>query len=205
VASPTVSPPPKNEIIDAEIIDAADEVVAAEVVDTADDTEEYDDSEPSDHQATKVALIVALCVCWTLAILLSVVTSGQGGSDQSKPLRSVAGLLGLAGIVCTVMAVNGAKNKCPECGWWWVKTFVKKKLVDKKRACKTVTRTDKHSGSVIGVGTGGVAAGFGSGTTQRKEQITVLRHYYDNHFRCAHCDHRWVIESEEDAEDFILD
>jgi hypothetical protein len=156
----------------------------------------------SETQQAKV-LVSAFCfAAWALALLMWAI----GSNATSNPSVGAAVVLGIAGLILFGIAGTGIGTSCPKCRWWWVKSLIEKRLIDKKRAFKTVTRTDQHSGSILKVSTSGnVGAEFGQGTTKRKEQIQVMRHYYDNHFSCDHCKHQWITRTEEDLEDFVVD
>jgi hypothetical protein len=162
-------------------------------------------------QGSKILVIVATCVFWGVALLLAGLSEREkprettpGKEREPGPASILAGLFGLLAIASTVVLVRGAVLGCPRCKWWWARQFVGKRLVDQKHAYKTVSRTDTHSGSAVVFGTGGVHAGVGSGSTTRKEQVLVLRKFFESDFRCRFCDHLLIKPSQEDTEDFEL-
>jgi hypothetical protein len=162
-------------------------------------------------QGSKLLVIAATCIFWAVALVLSGLSEREepreatpGNAKEPGPVSLLAGLFGLAAIVSTVVLVRGAVYGCPRCKWWWALQFVQKRLVDQKHAYKTVSRTDRHSGTGVFGGTGGVSAGMVSGSTTRKEQVLVLRKFFESDYRCRFCSHIWIKASQADTEDFEL-
>jgi hypothetical protein len=150
---------------------------------------------------------VATCIFAALGLIFIACTAAlERGSAGKEALAALGILMVAAAIGLGVLIKKGVESACPACRRWWARTPRGHKLIDQRQAYKTVTRTDKHKGSLFGVSSGGrLFGGRTSGTTNRKEQVKVLRRTFRDFYECSHCGHRWHLERVEDSEDFEVD
>jgi DNA-directed RNA polymerase subunit RPC12/RpoP len=154
----------------------------------------------------KTILIVSACAFAVLGGLFLVAYAAMRPRNTGRDAVGLMGLcMALVAVVLGCVIGHGLSKACPQCRRWWAKTPCGRELIDKKLACKTVTRTDWHSGGYSGRSGGGhTHHGTTWGTTARKEQVTVLRQTFRNYYGCEYCGHRWDEVTVEDSEDFEL-
>jgi hypothetical protein len=124
----------------------------------------------------------------------------------------VFGLIG--GPIALIVWITSVGTTCPECGKWWAKTLVKRRIIEQKKCYGLVTRT-AHTGSigsVLGTSshTGSVhhkshtGMTFGSGSTSWRERVPVIRTTYLMYYQCKYCQASWTEERVEQVEDFDI-
>jgi hypothetical protein len=163
--------------------------------------------EPEQHGSNyKVVLIVATCFFAALALIFF---AGSTAIERGGAGKDALGALGILMVAIAIglgaLIAKGVESACPDCRHWWARTPCGRKLIDKRVAYKTVTRTDSHSGSLFGFFGGRLGGGLTSGRTTRKEQVKFLRRTFRDFYECSHCGHGWDLERVEDSEEFEVD
>lgn len=112
----------------------------------------------------------------------------KGTYDSSWAWAAIIGW----GIFFVLIMVNAYSNQCPSCNALWARNETDKEAIDRQRGYKTVTRKDEvrnSRGDVIG-------------TTERQEQIRVMKVTYRHYYKCGNCGHKWTGTSKSEYENF---
>jgi len=93
-------------------------------------------------------------------------------------------------IIFAIIIYSGKSSSCPSCKKWWSKKFVDKQIANKESFYKTIIRKDvtkNRSGKVIS-------------TTERPEQVHMIKVTYDNYYICSKCSYKWTEQTKEEYE-----
>ena len=99
-------------------------------------------------------------------------------------------VLAIVGIVILIVAGYAQHTKCPKCRKPFARHLENVELISTEPFYKTITREDvtrdRH--------------GRVKSTTERDEQIRMIRKVYDEHYICKKCSHTWIVQDEQEVE-----
>jgi len=85
---------------------------------------------------------------------------------------------------------SGLSSQCPKCRWWWARTEVARKLLDKWQTIKFVRTTSVQYRR----GSDGVERN--AGHSEHVHPVAVTKRKYEVRNRCYKCGHQWLREEE---------
>ncbi len=138
---------------------------------------------------TNASRWILLCVLLAGAVLVAVPCIAQDGSDSSSSGDDNTGtwigvIAVIAGIIFIVWLCARSASQCPSCQQYWADETMGTRELGRTGGYQTITRQDVIKDS----------KGNEIGTTNRQEQVHVVRVLRESYHRCKFCGYGWATQ-----------